>query len=417
MSAVKLKVLTLNSWGIGVPIICLKKDERISAIGEELSQSDFDIVFLQEVWVYSDYEKIKKTVSKVMPHAHFYRSGIIGSGLCVFSRHEIMATSQYCYIINGYAHRLLCGDWYGEKSIGLARLIMHPSGVRVNAYTTHLHANYNEHHHYNSQRCLQAYQLATVVKETSCDCDVVVLAGDFNITPDEIGYEMITSLTGVQDSWRCQKDISRATKEESTCCRRDNTFWENSTDTPVRLDYIFMRSNTGYQMSCELCELGMRRLNDGSMSYSDHEGVVAVYDIKQSASAKVDETNNDKLLKTLKEGVVVLEKGVVEARHYRFMWFLAFVGCVTLVIMAIIFQFCGLQNAKEVSSDSFLSNLILVGLKYFFFEGFKLMLVLLGVFSILHAGIVMTREINITNSIINDMRNRLNFLKDEKKHL
>ena len=66
----------------------------------------------------------------------FAFSGVIGSGLCIFSKHPIMETQGFPYTVNGYAHKIHHGDWYGRKAVGLAKLLMRD--IRVNVYITHV---------------------------------------------------------------------------------------------------------------------------------------------------------------------------------------------------------------------------------------------------------------------------------------
>jgi sphingomyelin phosphodiesterase 2 len=49
------------------------RKERIAAIAQALSDSSYDIVALQELWVYSDYELIKRKVANKLPYAKFFR--------------------------------------------------------------------------------------------------------------------------------------------------------------------------------------------------------------------------------------------------------------------------------------------------------------------------------------------------------
>ena len=61
---------------------------------------------------------------------------MIGSGVCIFSKHYIQETFQHNYGVNGYAHKVLHGDWYGGKSVGLAKIIK--DDFRINVYATHV---------------------------------------------------------------------------------------------------------------------------------------------------------------------------------------------------------------------------------------------------------------------------------------
>lgn len=63
-------------------------------------------------------------------------SGVIGSGLAVFSRHPIIEVSCRRFSVNGKPQRIFHGDYLGGKAIGLCR-IRHPAGT-VDFYNTHV---------------------------------------------------------------------------------------------------------------------------------------------------------------------------------------------------------------------------------------------------------------------------------------
>lgn len=48
------------------------RSERITAITSFLAQSDYDVIALQELWVYSDYEKVRSSVIKRLPYSKFF---------------------------------------------------------------------------------------------------------------------------------------------------------------------------------------------------------------------------------------------------------------------------------------------------------------------------------------------------------
>ena len=66
----------------------------------------------------------------------FHSSGMIGSGLCVFSKFPIAETFQRRYSLNGYPHRYQHGDWFGGKAVGLAQILM--DEFKLNVYVTHV---------------------------------------------------------------------------------------------------------------------------------------------------------------------------------------------------------------------------------------------------------------------------------------
>lgn len=45
---------------------------RVEAIASFLAESDYDIVALQELWVFSDYEHVREMVSKSLPYSKFF---------------------------------------------------------------------------------------------------------------------------------------------------------------------------------------------------------------------------------------------------------------------------------------------------------------------------------------------------------
>ena len=68
---VRLKVLTLNCWG--VPLYGSKDiDERFQLIGRHFSESDYDILMLQEVWRDADYRTLVRYLHSAFPHFHYF---------------------------------------------------------------------------------------------------------------------------------------------------------------------------------------------------------------------------------------------------------------------------------------------------------------------------------------------------------
>lgn len=57
----------------------------MKAIAENLKSGKYDFVFLQEVWVESDFQLIAEKVIDVLPHSHYFHSGVIGGGICILS--------------------------------------------------------------------------------------------------------------------------------------------------------------------------------------------------------------------------------------------------------------------------------------------------------------------------------------------
>lgn len=84
---------------------------------------------------------------------------------------------------------------------------------KTSVYMSHnqIHACYiNED--YQAHRLTQAYELSQFIRYTSEPCDAVIVGGDFNVTPDELGYKIIKCNANLEDSWLsqvCNKTIGK----------------------------------------------------------------------------------------------------------------------------------------------------------------------------------------------------------------
>lgn len=117
----KLRVLTLNIWGIRY--IAKLLDQRIQALINHLisPEADYDIIGLQEVslgqeiyfcinfsilkvWSKKDYIYIRDQIKSVYKYSYYFLSGLIGSGCCIFSKHPIIGAYEHRYSLNGKKH-------------------------------------------------------------------------------------------------------------------------------------------------------------------------------------------------------------------------------------------------------------------------------------------------------------------------
>lgn len=70
-----------------------------------------------------------------LKHLSFFR-GAIGTGVCIFSKGLIVEAISHRYPLNGYAHKIWHGDWFGGKSAGLCKIFY--KGININFYSTHV---------------------------------------------------------------------------------------------------------------------------------------------------------------------------------------------------------------------------------------------------------------------------------------
>lgn len=286
------KVFTLNCWGLA--IVSKNRKNRIKAIAKFLSNSQYDVVCLQELWVDRDYNLIKDEVAEVLPYSHYFYSGVTGSGICIFSKYVIEEVFFHQWPLNGYIHKLHHGDWFGGKGVGLCKLTV--NNLSVNIYSAHLHAEYNrKSDEYEAHRILQAYDTAQFILLTSQGADLVVLAGDLNTLPGDLAYKLLTSIPGLVDAFD-SADVPR--DHEATCESLRNSYTPSSLvkrkTQGQRIDYIMFHPGSKFQVEMKKYKLPLPdRVPLHSFSYSDHEGVEATFEISKQAILTSSRNEND----------------------------------------------------------------------------------------------------------------------------
>ncbi|CAD7080239.1 unnamed protein product [Hermetia illucens] len=267
--AIELCILTLNVWGI--PLISSDRVARIQSITTELKKGTYDVVSLQEVWSDSDYEYIRKSTEEVFPYSHYFYSGVFGSGLCILSKYPIISALFHSWAVNGYAHRIQHGDWFGGKGVGLCRLLV--QNRPVNLYIAHLHAEYdNINDEYKAHRVIQAFDTAQFIESTRSDSILQILAGDLNTEPGDIAFKVLTQTSNLQDT--CEDDMI-GTNECEGNSYTDKTVAVKS-PAGKRIDHILYRAGRSVRAAVQEFDLPFpNRVPGQSFSYSDHEAVFA----------------------------------------------------------------------------------------------------------------------------------------------
>ncbi|XP_033740259.1 putative neutral sphingomyelinase [Pecten maximus] len=310
----QLKVLTLNCWGVPTPIACQLRMERMTAIGDRLKRGDHDLVVLQEVWDKGDFKILLDRVSEVFTYNHYFYSGAIGSGVCVFSKFPIQESFYYRFSLNGYAHKVFHGDWFGGKGVGMC--VIQFGDFRLGLFCTHLHAEYNGvDDEYLAHRVSQAFEMSQLIKLTATKhlCDFVITAGDFNLQPTDLGYKILRENAQLRDSWL---ELNDETDSGMTCDISSNYFTSPSQlqmfPKGKRLDYILVRNNEGTSVEVVNCQVTMGKIPGHPYNYSDHEGVSATLSISKSNNAPRYHHDPSRLNPLLSDAVTLVERGMTK---------------------------------------------------------------------------------------------------------
>lgn len=211
-----LRVLTLNCWGVWLG--AKKRRQRITGIVRYLRENNCDIVFLQEIWVTSDFEIIKNGTKDLYCFAHLFRaSSVLGSsGIVILCKWYPKVIHFEPYSLNGSPFYPWHGDWFAGKGIAYSRVDF--DGLSLHLFSTHTHAYYKENEsiydQYSVHRVCQSYQLAkfiNFISDTACNRnggsgkDLLVVAGDMNSTSSELPYKILTSMAGLTDCFKTSR--------------------------------------------------------------------------------------------------------------------------------------------------------------------------------------------------------------------
>lgn len=326
----ELQVFTLNCWGI--PCVSKDRKPRMRAIAEALANQTYDIVCLQEVWSDDDFNLIREATLAVLPHSHYFYSGVVGSGVCILSRYPITEVFFHKWSVNGYIHKIQHGDWFGGKGVGLCCLKI--NGFKVNIYSAHLHAEYNRaSDEYMAHRVLQAYDTAQFIQLTSACADSVILAGDLNTEPGDLAYRILTNITGLSDAYleAGECDEIAATNEDYKNSYSSGKSIKDKIPGK-RIDYVMYHGNTNIDVSVtKYCQPFPSRVPRKSYSYSDHDAICATLTLAKSE--KSDKSiDNDRCFNTLTESITICEDYLRRLGTHKTVYFIAVIIMLGLIV-------------------------------------------------------------------------------------
>ncbi|KAK9719099.1 phospholipase C type enzyme [Basidiobolus ranarum] len=347
----KFQVLSLNCWGL--KFVSKKRKERLEAIAQHLVESEYDIVGLQEIWVYNDFEMVRHKTRASLPYTHFFHTGVFGAGLAIFSKFPIIKSFATPYSLNGNPLKVLQGDWYVSKAVGCCHLL-HPNGDIIEVYNTHLIAQYNPNDENGFHRAAQGWELSCILKDAVASGNHVISLGDYNSIPDNLVITMIKSYAGLTDSWdeingstvvyppynSGIKMSEIASNNGLTCATPTNTLSGriNQKQPGERLDYIFYRHTSDLKcLSSRVC------LTEPVVclkcSYSDHFGVCSVFTITRKTKGEIEKATDCSILDAgiIEQVVELLSSGLSNANKRRTGYLVQFgIGSGVWIILLIV---------------------------------------------------------------------------------
>ncbi|KAJ3531482.1 hypothetical protein NM688_g7568 [Phlebia brevispora] len=123
-----------------------KRTAKKAAVLLAVADSDYDVVALQELWVFEDYEHVRATLARKLPQPKFFYSGALGAELVVLSRYPILAATAAASV-----------------------LLAHPILGQVQVFNTHLFAMEGDEgpDHFKAHRLVNAWELAKLARQSA----------------------------------------------------------------------------------------------------------------------------------------------------------------------------------------------------------------------------------------------------------
>ena len=240
---------------------------------------------------------ITRLARDALPFYHFFDHGIIGSGTAILCKVPVVDAAFHEFSLNGYPHKILHGDWFAGKGIGVCNIDF--KGININVFVSHFHAEYDRSNDiYVGHRVMQALEAAQWIKLTSAGADLTIYAGDFNTEPVDTPYKLLRTVARLRDSWL---EVHDSEVGGQTCDTGYNSYSSDPGGLGKRIDYIMYRPGKGAShVKTVSSQLPLNRRIPASMSatlgrevsYSDHEAVHSVLEISQGGSGDSSDAKN-----------------------------------------------------------------------------------------------------------------------------
>ncbi|KAF1782538.1 Endonuclease/exonuclease/phosphatase [Phytophthora cactorum] len=241
---IKLRVLSLNAWGLPVAPKCT---ERAAEIASAIS-SDFELVVLQEIWHLRERNLvISKAQKNGFHYYHYFNPAVgfpfpmgadsFGTGLLVLSKFPISSALYHSFSLSGRPYALHESDFVANKGVGLLR-VETPAG-QIDVYVTHLLANYNvggkpgPGDFYRGHRTGQSYDLTQFISATNRN-NLTIVCGDFNSSPDCLELRVPKQLLSLRDAYTDTND-----EDGLTFASPENKYSHG--EHPMRMDYVMYK--------------------------------------------------------------------------------------------------------------------------------------------------------------------------------
>lgn len=256
--------LKVMSWNVFLRpgIMCDGQMNRVSDIGSYLICCGGDVIVLQEVF----HKRARKRLLQKLDSCYEYHTSMgpksffgVTSGVMIFSKYPIIEEKFVSYSKSKGA------DGLAKKGVVLAKIRCGKHDVHIAG--THLQAGAS-----SAAKSVQTSQLKELANAVNLigDSSIVILAGDFNITPDEKLHAFLNDRLEVQ-----LPELMPGI--QNTANFADQALFPVEGDA-VWIDYIFLKTTTkAKQKNTWIQDVRTKK----KARLSDHNMIYSVFEIKE----------------------------------------------------------------------------------------------------------------------------------------
>lgn len=190
--AYDFKVLSWNVYMLPKPIKKSLQKIRTRVIAEQLKQTDYDLIFMQEAFTNGFRNHVKREMKATHPHTYYLKLPsfpypIFGSGLFVLSKFPLKLIDHI------YFRNCTSADCLASKGSAMMEITL-PGGQKIQVANTHLQAISSA----GKIRLKQLGQIKAMTARRSRANIPQFLIGDLNIDVREPEFALGLALLGMQ---------------------------------------------------------------------------------------------------------------------------------------------------------------------------------------------------------------------------
>lgn len=260
--AYDFKVLSWNVYMLPKPLKFSLQKTRTRVISEQLKNSDYDLIFMQEAFTESFRKAVRRGLKASHPHTYYLKNAhhgptVFGSGLYVLSKFPLKILGR------AYFNNCAAADCFASKGAALMEMTL-PDGQKVHVMNTHMQATKIN----GSIRMKQLGQIHALLARHGRSGVPQFLIGDLNIDDNDPQFLLGLAFLGMEHA-RLAGPILQTTGRKNPCYK--------VTGKPSWVDHMWFGNYAGISASnLEVKNFEFER-NGQLCPSSDHHAVEAEF--------------------------------------------------------------------------------------------------------------------------------------------